>query len=143
MAFLYHIVHLTGEFTVGKNGYFTTKITGICWQSIIKTYNRKRPHWWSLFLIILFPEEERKIRRLVALLLKTMRGIYIFLLLCKHWHSFRCKVCLKKISSDEYFRICEDCKNHICEDCSSYSKQDDDSHHLSQVYIGGKGRHPQ
>ena len=25
MAFLYHIVHLTGELTVGKTGHFTTK----------------------------------------------------------------------------------------------------------------------
>lgn len=114
----------------------TGLLSGLCWKSGMKTENLRKYLWWSLFLTILFLGERRKIRRLLALLLKTMSGIYIFTWLCKHLHSFRpklCKVCLKKISHDEYFRICSDCTNHICEDCSSYSKQDNDSLHLPQV----------
>ena len=36
MEFQYHIVHLTGEFTVGKTGYFTTK----SYRNLLKTNNQ-------------------------------------------------------------------------------------------------------
>ena len=80
---------LTVALQTGNSGIsrrtMTGLISGICWKSGTKTENTRKYLWWSLFLTILFLEERRKIRRLLALVLKTMSGIYIFTWLCKHY----------------------------------------------------------
>jgi hypothetical protein len=35
-----------------------------------------------------------------------------------------CRVCLKSLKSEDFYKTCYECKYRVCEDCASYSKID-------------------